>query len=581
MREFCDSMDRFVDENKIVFKNGEVEGFWRQRTTDANSQTDSADETREAEAKSSANEEDKLRWWSTKERRLKAQEIIKKLEDEAKKDQARAGDIGMNETLECSPQKDEKPRTDNFQDVYDLMTLKTCPNVFPESTETYGARDASSLEGEQPTKVQEKSCGVLDSLFAELRNRHNDRRIRQSNVSNELMAVEGTLNSQTSAIDAERQCIYNLIHATTNVDSDEQPANRNNIAEAGENFDAKMDILENKFNSLSFESLKEKKNMDESDDESDNESFKTATSLPEDTQIVESNQGSPQGLILPAIENNNDKIINVIKNKSIDNPLDNHCEKIALDKEERDDAIGGDKENDKAERSPDSSSGRGLSTETTKLPNSQVKLLVRTMDRLSLERTSQPSRLTGKRTREAEDIRVSTKKSFLIEEVDSGRRLGKRKTRGQISERCRQHAIQEARKFVKKASPLIDKCITTLIRDTEDVDGQSRYYNKYGRRSLAECLTSVFAARNDLDKVAGDSRARNNRRDKCGGASKGITKGITYPARHESMAKRTTDSESTAPADDIGKTINSVYYNIYVIYIYYYVDIILIYIKLF
>ncbi|XP_032670620.1 uncharacterized protein LOC116843871 isoform X2 [Odontomachus brunneus] len=540
MREFCNSMDRFVDENKIVFKNGEVEGFWKQRMTDANSQTDSVDEreTRETEAEGSANEEDKLRWWNTKERRLKVQEIIKKREDEAKED--RAGGIRMNETIDRSPQEDEMSRTDNFQDVYDLMTLKTCPNVFPESTETYGAKSASSLECEQSAKVQEKSCGVLDSLFAELRNCDNDLRIRQPNVTNKLM-----LNSQTSAIDAERQYIYNLIHTTTNADSDKQSASRNGIAKAGDNFDAKMDIFENKFNSLSLESLKEKKNMNEPDDESDNESFKTATSLSEDTQIVESNQGSPQGLILPAMENN-DNIINIIKNKSIDNPLNNYCKEIALDKEERADAIDKDKENDKVERSPDSGSKRGLSTETTKLPNSQVKLLVRTMDRLSLERTSQLSRLTGKRTREAEDIRVNTKKSLLIEEVDPGRKSEKRKTRGQISERCRQHAIQEARKFVRKASPLIDKCITTLIRDTENANGKSRYYNKYGRRSLAECLTSAFAAKSDLDK--GDSRARNNRRDKCGGESEDTTN--AYPARHESMAKGTINSGSTAPADD-------------------------------
>lgn len=554
MRDFCDSMDRFVDENKIVFKNGEVERFWSQKTTDANSQTDSVDEreSRETEDTGPASEEDKLRWWSTKERRLKVREIVKKREDEAKEDEARAEDITANENLDRSPSNDQERRTDDFQNVYDLMTLKTCPDVFPESTEpTYVAKNASNLECEQPARAQEKSYGVFDSLFAELRNRDSVR--RKSNVSNELIAPEETLDSQTSAVDTERKCVFRRSDATTltDADSDEPPVNHNSVAEADENVDAKTDTLEDKLNSLSLESPKEKRNIDESDDDS----FTTARSLPEDTQFVGSSQESPETLRLLATENN-DKIIGVIKNESIDKPVDDGCEEIVSD-EERDGAIHEDQANDKAKRS-DRSSERGSTSGSAEVSNSQVELLVRTMNRLSLERTSQPSKLTGKRTREAEDVQVGTKKSLFVEEVDPGRESRKsedRKTRSQISERCRQHVIEEARKFVRKSSPLIDKCITTLIKDTENADEKSRYYNKYGQKSLAECLMSVFATKNDLDKIAGDSAEQNNRRRKHEGESESTTN--AYPTK--SMAKRTTNSEFSASLVDTGKSI-TIYY---------------------
>lgn len=545
MREFCNSMDKFVDENKIVFKNGEVEGFWSQKTTDANSQTDSVDEreTRETEAKGSASEEDKLRWWSTEERKLKVREMIKARDDEAKEDQARAENVRTNEDLDRRPSDDEKRRSNNFQDVYDLMTLKTCPNVFPESTEpTYTVKDADNLECERTGRKQEKSCRMFDSLFAELRNCNSVR--RKTNVSDELMTPEEVPDSQTSEIDTKKKCVSNFIDTITNIDLDERLANRKSIAEGDTDSDARTDILEDKFHSFSLESPKEKKNNDESDDDS----FKTARSLPEDTQM-ESVQESPEILRLSTTEINNDQIVDGIKNQSIDNPVDGRRKEIALDKERG--VICEDKTNDKAKRSPDRSSERRLSAETAELPTSQVKLLVQTMNRLSLDRTSQPSRLTGKRIREAEDIQVGTKKSLLIEEMDPGRKSEERKTRSHISERCRQHAIQEARKFVRKASPLIDKCITTLIKDTENIDKESRYCSKYDRRNLAECLTSVFSAKSNLDKVAGDSAERHNRHDKYGIESDDITN--AYPARRESIEKRTINSKSTAPADDTGK----------------------------
>lgn len=550
MKEFCDSMDRFIEENKVVFKNGEVEGFWSQKTTDANSQTDSVNlvecETRETEAKGSVSDEDKLQWWSSKERRLKVQEIIKKRENEAQKDQAE--DVKTSDNFDRSKQEDEKPRTDNFQDVYDLMTLKTCPKVFSESRETYAVKSENNLECERSEKVQEKSCKVFGSLFAELRSRDSDCRKCKLNVSNELMAVEGTSSSQTSAIDAERKYIYNIIHTTTpmNVDSDEQSSNRESTERGDGNFDAKIDILEDKFDILSFESPKEKKNMDESDDES----FKTATSLPEDTQVVESDQGSLESFRSPKIEKNNDNIVDIIK-QSVDNSVDDRYKEIVSHKES-DNVICEDKKNDKTERSLDSNNERVLSTEITKVHNSQVELVAGKMNRLSLQRTSQS--LTGKRTREAEDIQVSTKKSLLVEEVDLDRKSEERKTRSQISERCKQHAMQEARKFVKKASPLIDKCITTLIKDAENAGEKSHYYyNKYDRKSLAESLTFVPTAKSDLNKIVSDSKEQNNC-DKDEDESKDLSN--AYSARYESMSKRTINSESIATVDDTGRHIN-------------------------
>ncbi|XP_077260271.1 LOW QUALITY PROTEIN: uncharacterized protein LOC143896336 [Temnothorax americanus] len=531
IREFCDSMDRFVDENKIVFKNGKVEGFWGERKmVDENLQTDFVDDSKiqETGIKVSASEKDKLRWWSTEERKLKVKEILKKREDEAKRNKVEAEDAEINEKFDsCSSEDKNQPAdiTNNFQDIYDLTTLKTCASsALPDSTEIYSSiKDEENYDCEQSAKIQqEESRGVFSSLFAELRNRDCVQKIHEPEVSTELMVLEERLDCESA----------------TNMKKDLVDYNEKceNIVEDNS---VKIEILEDKVNDLSLESSEGKKNIDESDDDS----FKTATSVQEDFQISGGNYDSSGVLRLTNTENNFGKITDSIKSKNINQLVDNHWKEIIINKEHNDEICENKKINDKSEKSDKieiSKTEREFSTEIEK-SNSQRESLVRTINRLSLERPSHSSKLTGKRIREAEDIEVSNKKCFLIGKIKPGKKSEERKSRSQISERCRQHLIQETKKFARKVSPLIDKCITNLIKETEGTDEKSQCYKS--NQSLGEYLSSGCISKMDLNKPAGDFGERNNCRDK----SNDVTS--TYSEKQELMTEQTINSQSGASAN--------------------------------
>jgi len=581
MREFCDSMDRFVDENKIMFKNGEVEGFWGERKmVDENLQTDFVDDSKiqETGTKVSASEEDKLRWWSTKERKLKVKEILKKREDEAKKNEVEKEDIEINDKSDhevekedieindksdhCSSEDKKQPAdvTNNFQAVYDLMTQKTCTSsVLPDSVKTYSTKDTEKCEQsekiQQCTSIeQEESCEVFNSLFTELRNRDCVQKMYKPKVSIDLIDLEEKLDCEKSAIDTEKRSVCTFINMK-DLDANEQSSKCENIVE--EDNSVKIEILEDKVNNLSLESSEGKKNVDESDDDS----FKTATSVQEDSQIAESNFESSEVLRLTNMENNFDKIVDSIKNENIDHLTNNYWKKIVSNKEHND-ALGKDEKiNDKpSDKMVISKREQEFSTETAQ-SNSQMESLVRTINRLSLERASHSSRLTGKRAREAEDIEVSNKKSFLIEEINPGRKPEERKSRSQISERCRQHLIQETKKFARKVSPLIDKCITNLIKDAENAGEKSQRY-KYDRRSLGEYVPFNYISKMDLSKPAGDFGERDNCHNKNGNKSSDVTS--TYSERQQLMTEQTINLQSAASGNHSGK-VNVLKYKKYII----------------
>lgn len=539
MKEFCDGMDKFANENKIVFKNGEVEGFWGEgKMVNENLQTDPIDdsEIQETETKVSTSKEDKLRWWNTKERKLKVREIIRQREGEPRKHKVEIKDAATSNNVDSSEGGEREIDTaDNFQDVYDLMTMKSCPSYFPDSTETYSVKDDENYTYEQSEKVsREKSCGVFSSIFAELRNRDNIQEINKSKVSSELMILEEKLDSEKSTMDTIQKSIPQIINMTDRIDSAEESSKCKEI-ETDENY-PKIEDLEDKFNNFLLTSSEMKKNLDESD----NDSFKTATSLIE--EILKNDQESPEVLRSSNTEDNCDKIIDSNKNKNVD--LDD-CEKVISNKE-RNDLICENKKIIQIEESAEtemSNSEQKLSADTEG-SNSQIESLVQAIDRLSLGKTNQqPSRLTGKRTREIEDVEVNNKK-FLVK---SERKSEERKSRSQVSEKCRQHMIQETKKFAKKVSPLIDRCITNLIKDSGNIDRKSQYH-KYNRRSLGEYLPSGFVSRMNLNKSAGDSE--NNWPDKCDNKSDNAT---NVQSRKQEL-KQTINSDSLS-VNDSGKSM--------------------------
>lgn len=548
MREFCNSMDRFVDENKIVYKNGKVEGFWGERKmVDENLQTDFIDDIKiqETRTKVSASEEDKLRWWYIKERKLKVKEILKKQKDEAKKNKIEAEDVEINEKFDCCLSEDKKQSTDiinNFQDIYDL-TLKTCPSVLPDSTEVRSIKDVENYDCEQFEKIQqEESHELFSSILAETKNLEDCvQKINKPKISTELMVLEKELNYEESAIDTKEKNAPTLINTKNLVDCNEQSSKCKNILE--QNNSANIQTLENKINNLSLESSEGKKNMDESDDDS----FKTATSVQEDSQISEDNYESSGVLRSTNLENNFNKIIDSNKNENIDQLIDNHEKEIILNKEHNDAIYEDGKINGKPKISSDkieiSKTERKFSE--IEQSNFQKKSLIQIIDRLSPERTRSHSlKLTGKRIREAEDIGVSNKKS-LLEEINPGKKE-ERKSRSQISERCRQHLIQETKKFAKKVSPLIDKCITNLIKEAEDAGEQCHKYN----RSLEEHMPFGCVSKMDLNKPADNFREQDNY-DKYSNKSNDVTN--TYSEKQELMREQTVNSQSIVSANQSGK----------------------------
>lgn len=539
MREFCNSMDRFVDENKIVFKNGEVQEFWSgKKMVDANLQTDSVDvddENREVKPKVVADEEDKL---DSTERKVK----IRETRNEEREVETRVNTIETkdNETTKNSDDRSSKKdelaadNTNNFQSVYDLMTLKTFPNTLPDTTETYPMKDTNGYQYEPSAKPREKA-GTYSSFLTELRCQNKMPKNCESNVSKELISLERKLDPETSMTDDTAE--KSLFNVTRNLESEKECSKCKNIAETSDKC-VKIEILEDKFNDVSLESPQEKKNTDESDDDS----FKTATSLQEDSQVPGNNQESRE---VRQLQNNCDKLIDAKQRENVVDLTDT-CRKEIISNDGDDDAIRKDEDtNDEVEDSPNKTTGNSEQEFPMKELDSEVKSFVQAMDRLSVERTNQPSRLMGKRTREAEDVEISNKKSFLIEEFHSGRNSEERKPRSQVSEKCRQHLIQETRRFAKKVSPLIDKCITSLIKDTESIKEKSRY-QKYDRRSLGEYLPYDYASRMSLGKPKGDFGEQIERRDKrIVDKSNDLTK--VYSEKQEFTQEQTVKSESDKP----------------------------------
>lgn len=526
MKEFCDGMDRFVDENKIVFKNGEVEGFWSERkTANENPQDESVDEieNRETEDKVSASEEDKLRWWCGKERKLKIKEILRKREDEARKNKMKLEDTEARKNPDHSSPDDKNQTADipnNIQSVCDSKTSST--NALQDSTKTYSEKDAANEEKSRiDVGVEKLNTSSIENVLPDLS------LLDKKKASNNISSLEEKMPNI-------------ILQITNSTDFDEQSSKCENIVDAN-NKSVKTETLEDRFANLSLESLEERKTIDESDDDS----FRTATSVQEDSQSLDNNQESSRSSNTLYMKDNCGTDCGLTDNESINDVANSHKK---IDEEHNGAICENKKSIDKMEKFSDKLKTSNSESKCSKPEsNIQIDLLGRATDRSSLERTSQSFKLTGKRIREAEDIEVS-KKSFFGEEIHSGKKPEQRRPRSQISERCRQHVIEETRKFVKKTSPLIDKCIASLIEENSD----KKLCHKYDRRSLGEFPPFNFASKIDFKKSA--SEERSTICDKYKNESTNV-KNLC------SQGQELIDSVSAASINNLGKTAVNNGYN--------------------
>ncbi|KOC67289.1 Dynein assembly factor 1, axonemal [Habropoda laboriosa] len=112
-------------------------------------------------------------------------------------------------------------------------------------------------------------------------------------------------------------------------------------------------------------------------------------------------------------------------------------------------------------------SNSAISSDTLK----NVQVLSDVEIRNTVTEKSNNSSKSHKRTCDSEYLNVVSKKSHLIEEIDVEKDSSDRRSASEVTARCRQHMLREAKKFMKKESPLIDKCIESLITN-KDSEGK-------------------------------------------------------------------------------------------------------------
>ncbi|XP_076241038.1 uncharacterized protein LOC143183398 [Calliopsis andreniformis] len=404
MKEFCADMDKFVEDNKIVFKNDKQE-----------------------EKESSVKKEDTFKWWSTKERKSKIKEIMREKEEETKKKQERAEGVQKDEKIETvyfsretSEEKVTQEELDKKKEgVYDLLNLKTCPKILLQDVKTYSEDEGSSKfsESTKKEKREDLSGGVFNSLFNELnyKNRRNRKlETSKSLSSHKLLAIEEieeTVEEPSENSSNLENCIsVNKVTSHTDILKSE------NIQEKVKTEVHRIEIVE--VHSSDFGTTNST-----DDDESDNESVKTVIDMYEESTKIETESGHA------------DQRIDT--NKSI------------AESKDRSYTLSSTPENTEAQRDHKSEE------------NSDVQSLNTLTTSSGTEKTNQTLK-SYKRTHDCDHLDIASKKSHLIEEVDSEKN-SRQKTGSEVFEWCRRHLMKEAKQFMKNGSPLIDRCIESLI----------------------------------------------------------------------------------------------------------------------
>lgn len=193
MKDFCTNVDKFVEENNIVIKNGNVEGFWKDHdginknddnTSDGvqNHADNENDSNREIIFERSIDEENdtKVNGTSSEE------ELINEQDDRKIAELINIDDVRDNENKnddKNDDKSDDKNDPSGSEGVYDLLTLKVSPKILlntdtmkssknainEDDNESYfeksnstnsGNDDTISIEGNDDSTLLEKSNNV-------------------------------------------------------------------------------------------------------------------------------------------------------------------------------------------------------------------------------------------------------------------------------------------------------------------------------------------------------------------------------------------------------------------------------------
>ncbi|XP_076645997.1 uncharacterized protein LOC143355212 [Halictus rubicundus] len=442
MKEFCAGMEKFVEDNKIVYENGDVKGFWGdEEARPATNIEDGHDRQEEEQRSTAAKRDDDFRWWCTKERKLKITEIMRKREESrgpaTEKEQLEpqgTSSVRKIDIVDDTPEKDPNdavPKREQTEEkregVYNLMNLKECPKLLVQDVKPY-PDDENEIFVES-MKEENIEAGVFNSLLneLELKNQRNAKRGLKSRSFHELSTIEESEEAieETARVSSSIRRV-----SSTSIPSDFVKLESCQTLLKKE--PVRVEITEASHDLRTTNSIE--------DDESDNESVKTVIDLYDGNTNFDRKRETA--------------------NASVKIPKNDVSERFCEGSEVA--------ENSVKEDSSDASANC-----------------------LSDGKSNNQATNTRKRMHDCECLDMVSKKSHLIEEVGSERVSGSRKSGGEVAERCRRHAMKEAKKFLQKESPLIERCIESLINDRE------RYSWTFGNREdfFASTAAGLSSAR--------------------------------------------------------------------------------------
>ncbi|XP_043507715.1 rootletin [Frieseomelitta varia] len=414
MREFCADVDKFMEDSKLIPRNGDMKRFWNGKEK-TNVEIKSDDEGKHEE--SSGNKGESLKWWNTKERKLKVKEILRKREEESQKSKDTRENIEI-----VKEDSNERKETSSSQGVYDLLNLKTCPTILLSDMKPCPKNEDVSLlrkSAKKEVNDEDRSSRLFDSLFDEM-NRRNDTSDQTGKLSKSI---------STELLDLEER--EKTVEDSAGCSSDRETVKNKSV---------RIEILEANPVSVLF---------DDDDEVSESESVKT---------VINKYEINEQGNV----------DTNIRKEES-----------LTVDEAQNDTKHLDTRPNDAATSS-------------------------------CLERCQ--SSKSHKRPLDCEYLDVASKKSHLIEEMDAEGDSSDRKTTSALSEKCRRHFMKEAKKFTKKESPLIDKCIESLITNRNSEGNWKVKCNQEDFLSFtATNVNSDFLSGKTKDNSSEQSHARSKK----------------------------------------------------------------------
>lgn len=226
MKDFCTNVDKFVEENNIVIKNGNVEGFWKDHdginknddnTSDGvqNHADNKNDSNREIIFERSIDEENdtKVNGTSSEE------ELINEQDDRKIVELINIDDVRDNENKNDN-KSDDKNDPSGSEGVYDLLTLKVSPKILLNTDTMKSSKDAINENDNESYREKSNSTGKDDIISIEGK---DDSTLEKPNNVNLAVKCKEHLTKQAMTFTQKKsplleECINKLINENENED---------------------------------------------------------------------------------------------------------------------------------------------------------------------------------------------------------------------------------------------------------------------------------------------------------------------------------------------------------------------------